>query len=381
MGNEVSNTTPAPRPEFRTSLVKAQDQYLFMIEQQFNDHMLVMDQYQKTCAINAIQAINEVLKSKGLVFNSPELDQGSLTGILQTVSALKLNAGAEPREVYFQIRNKKVGEKWIKEVEMGIEGNGNDALLRNFGVNVEKVSNPWLVREGDLFEYPTFNGFEMTPPKWTPKGQGKFTKIVYALKLKDGSTEFLIQERDDVKPNLMAHISNNLMNETFGFCADRYKATAAEKAKIDAKKKEIMDTASSMTMEEILDNDSLAQYISPAWREVQSREQMIIRKMRNNAVKKYPKDFGSMYASQQYASQDETYKDVTDTIAEQEVKLIDIPVQEEPKEIPAVTQAPGPAAPIQPPKTRPQPITGTSAPIIEQEEEGQVSLFNNEPGF
>ena len=50
-------------------------------------------------------------------------------------------------------------------------------------------------------------------------------------------------------------------------------------------------------------------YISPAWKEEQSRESMIIRKMRNNIVKKIPKDFSSSYVAEIYnENSDETYK-------------------------------------------------------------------------
>ncbi|MEI7808694.1 MAG: hypothetical protein WCJ07_09450, partial [Verrucomicrobiota bacterium] len=49
------------------------------------------------------------------------------------------------------------------------------------------------------------------------------------------------QEREDVKANLMAHISNNLMNVTFGIAKKRYDATPEQQAQIDAKKKAIED--------------------------------------------------------------------------------------------------------------------------------------------
>lgn len=46
-------------------------------------------------------------------------------------------------------------------------------------------------------------------------------------------------------------------------------------------------------MDAALDDEELQQYISPAWTELHSREAMIERKMRNNAIKKIPKDFGN----------------------------------------------------------------------------------------
>lgn len=69
-------------------------------------------------------------------------------------------------------------------------------------------------------------------------------------------------------------------------------------------------------LDKILDSEELAPYISPAWTEYQSREQMIIRKMRNNVVKKIPKDFGSAIAAEQFNMMDDTYREVHAEIAE-----------------------------------------------------------------
>jgi hypothetical protein len=265
-----------------------------MIERQLTSNGVNMDQYSKQCVINAISAINAVLDAKGIDWNDPQLDRNNVTQILMNVAALKLNAAASPREVFFQIRNVKVGDNWKKQIEMGIEGDGNDAILARFGRNVKQVRPFWIVREHDHFEYPTYNGLEMTPPKWTPTGKGEVVRVVYPIIFQDDSIQFFIAERDDVAKNLIAHIANNLMNETFGICADRFKATPAQQKQIAEKKKEILDKAKSKGLE-ALDDPELQQWISPAWREYQSREQMLIRKMRNNIVKKIPKDFGSAF--------------------------------------------------------------------------------------
>jgi len=330
--NNTPATTPVVQADFKTGLVKAQDTYLKMIDDQFSSHGMRMSDYQKTCAMNAIYAIQSVLDKTGGKFSDSDFDQTSLTGILKTTAALELNASATPREVYFSIRkeNRKVGnqDNWIKKLEMGIEGDGNDALLRRFGVDVKKVGRPWLVREGDDFTFPTHNGFEVTPPVWVESGNGPIIRVVYPVLLSDGSAEFLIQEREDVRANLLAHLSNNLMNETFGVAESRYKATVEQKKQIDAKKKELLTVAKALAMEGILDNETLQPYISPAWTEPQSREQMIIRKMRNNAVKKYPKDFGSSFVSESYNGMDESFRDAQSEIdanANKELKDITPP--------------------------------------------------------
>lgn len=309
---------PAVAPAFQTAIIKRQNAYLDMVNTQFADHNMEMTGYQKTCLMNAVMAIQGMLDKTGINLADPAaVDQTSLTGIFKQVAALQLNAAALPREVYFTPRNEKrtVGGKevWVKKFEMGIEGDGNDALLRNFGIGVEQVGSPWLVRENDPFTYPKHDGMNLTNALWEETGVGKVVRVVYPI-LANNKLQFLIAERDDVRPNLLAHLSNSMMNETFGICADRYKATDAQKKQIDETKKAIMDKAKDMSLEDILDCVSFAAYISPAWREGQSRESMLVRKMRNNAIKKFPKDFKASFVAEQYASTDDAYKDAQDTV-------------------------------------------------------------------
>ena len=113
-----------------------------------------------------------------------------------------------------------------------------------------------------------------------------------------------------------------MMNETFGFVTGknskgkdrtRYDATAEEKAKISAKKEEILSAVRKCeTLEDILNSEVARPFISSAW--LNTPEAMIVRKMRNNAIKKFPKDLNSM-ASSSLLQLDETYK-----VAQEEIK-------------------------------------------------------------
>jgi hypothetical protein len=301
--------------EFKTKLAKVNDTFFPMIEGQLENNNIDFSQYAKSCTLNAIAAINNVLDTNGITWNDANLDTSDITQTLLTVATLQLNPTASPREVYFQIRN--IGIKsadgksttWKKRVEMGIEGDGWDSLLSRFGRDVKKVAPYWLVKENDEFSYPKYDGLSMTPPKWTPKGDGKVVRVVYPVLHKDDTIHFYIAERADVKKNLIAHITNNLMNETFGICTDRYKATAEQKEQIANKKREVLNSAKALDLDSLLDSPDFDKYISPAWKEEQSRESMIIRKMRNNIVKKIPKDFSSSLQAELYnESSDETYK-------------------------------------------------------------------------
>ena len=285
-----------------------------MIANQLESNNIKLSEYAKSCVSNAIASINNVLDTNGVSWGDASLDTNGITQILLSVASLQLNAAANPRECYFQIRNVAVKgadgkQVWKKKIEFGIEGAGNDALLARFGRDVKKVYPHWVVREDDEFKYPRYSGVEVIPPEWSPKGTGKVVRVVYPIQSTDGCVDYYIAERADVKRNLIAHISNNLMNETFGICADRYKATDEQKIKIAEKKREILAKARELDLDTLLDSADFDKYISPAWKEEQSRESMLIRKLCNNIVKKIPKNFASSFEAEIYnESVDETYK-------------------------------------------------------------------------
>lgn len=273
----MTNQTPAV---YKSQLAKINDTYMPQIESQLHGNGIHMTEYQRTCVINSISAINEMLVKEGLSVG--DIDQSNLTQTLMHVAALQLNATATPREVYFIKRKQKnKNGTEIQIVEMGIEGDGNDAILSRFGRSVKTVHRHWEVRENDEFTYPGYAGLDVTPPTWTPKGQGKVIRVVYPIEYKDGQVEFFIAEREDVKANLLAHMYNNLMWDN---------------KKVE-KKEKIKEFSEAHSLDEILDSIEMQELgkISPAWKEPQSRESMIVRKMRNRIVKKIPKDFSNAY--------------------------------------------------------------------------------------
>ena len=312
---------------YKTKLTKINETYLPMVVNQLENNNITLSEYAKSCVVNAISAINNVLDTAGTSWGGEDLDTSSVTQILLSVAALQLNAAPTANEVFFQIRSVSMKDAdgkqvWKKKIELGVQADGWDALLSNFGRDVAKVHKHWLVREDDGFTYPRYVGLELTPPEWQPKGTGKVVRVVYPIQSKDGAVDYYIAERADVKRNLIAHISNNMMNETFGFVTGqkkdksgkmvdrtRYDATDEEKAQIAEKKREILNKAKELDLDTLLDSADFDKYISPAWKEEQSRESMIVRKMRNNVVKKIPKSFNSSLENEVFnENTDEAYK-------------------------------------------------------------------------
>lgn len=283
----------AQKQEFTTGLSNWTNTITGLVSRDFEQCGVSYDEYAKQCAMNAMSSIFQLVQNTDNT-DMNNLNTSNLREVVAQCASLKLNANAVPREVYFQLRSKQINGQWCKMVEMGIEGDGNDALLRQFGNNVDTVYPVWLVKEGDDFTYPRRRGIEVEPAEWTQKGlSDKTVRVVYPVKLKDGTVDYLIAEREPVRTNLIAHIRNNLLNETFGICENRYKATPKQKEQIKAKKEEILSAVRECeTLEDILKCEVAKPYISAAW--LDTPEAMIVRKMRNNAIKKFPKNLNNM---------------------------------------------------------------------------------------
>lgn len=378
-----TETVPAKK-EFGTQLTKVNDTFMPLILSQMQKNSIEMSPYAKTCVLHAISAINSALDKAGISWNSAELDKSTVSDILIKVACFQLNAAASPREVYFQTRNVKGADgNWKKQIEMGIEGDGNDALLARFGRDVVEVGQFWKVREKDDFTYPTFNGLDMDPPKWTPKGGGKIVRVVYPIikSSKDGKrhVEFYISEREDVIKNLIAHINSNMMNETFGFAESKRKATNDQKIKIEARKRELLKRANDLGLDAALDDPELQPWISPAWTEFHSRESMIERKMRNNAIKKIPKDFGNGALETMFEeATDDVYRSTAREIRDNANRdVIDVQVDKNTGEV--VNPE---ALPERTPQPSPEPQQPEAEPAAEQAEaSGALDPEEFEPGF
>lgn len=327
--NEVSAQT------YSTGLDKQIGAFLPMIQKQFAEDGQNFDEYARYCVVAAMGEIISMTHNAGI--EPKDISGNNLNDILLSVARLQLNANAVPRECYFQIRSVNVAAKnqpakWEKQIEFNIEGDGYDSLVARYGRGVKKVHPFWTVREGDTYIPAKHRGIEVTPPEWEESGEGKVIRIVYPIEYEDGHIEYHTAERADVAKNLAAHINNNMQNETFGICADRYKATDKQKAEIAAKKREIMDKVKEIgTVEGILACEELKPFISPSYSEFQSQESMIIRKMRNNIMKKIPKDFKNQAVAHTYNMIDDgVYREVQVEIEQNANSVPFMPIEEHP---------------------------------------------------
>lgn len=280
-------------------------------------------EYGKKCVVNAIAGLAVTCNNQGISLK--DLDPTILKLALQNVGYTELNYAAIPAEIYFDLR------KVTKEDESGNEvtryniaikpqGAGNEKLTRKYGVGLKKdvgLHSPWLIREGDEFVLPSFNGIDMTPPQWKPKSlDGKVKMVVYPAEKVDGSVEYLIATREGIKANIIAQIRQNTLYEF-------KKEVPGKKYKVvdtDARDKfyeELNAYAESHKMEELLAEPKFAQYVNPTYTSGGSKEQMILRKMKNNALKNYPKEYDNAYIRDAVEGM---FEDVDDSLKEKPAK-------------------------------------------------------------
>ena len=320
MKNELTEAPLQGGAKLQTQLLRELDKATEVMGRKFTDAG-------KQCVINAIAAL--VIYCKNNDIDLKELDPTVVRLALQNVGYTELNFAAIPSECYFDIRKvfetDDKGNKKFKGYSLAIkpQGAGNEKLLRRYGVNVKTLYSAWLVREGDDFTFPSFDGLNINPPKWTPKSYDKkVIMVVYPLLKTDNTVEYLISTREGIKPNLIAHIRQNALYKKGG--RDEFYA------QLDA-------DAENSTVDELLKNPTYIDYINPTYISGGSKEQMILRKMKNNALKNYPKEYADTYMRDAVEAM---FEDVDETVYEpaNELKQIDTvekvenEINEQPKE-------------------------------------------------
>lgn len=283
-----------------------QNQLLAELDKANEDFGASFTPYGKTCAINCIAGIVSFCKSNGIEIN--KIDPTLLRLQVQNVGFTELNYASIPSEIYFDLRkttikDKENNERDVYSIAIKPQGAGNEKLVRKYGVGLKKGSglhNAILIREGDEFIMPQFNGMEMTPPIYKPQlknANNKVVAVVYPAEKEDGSVEYLIATRDSVKANIIAQIRQNTLyafkEEYTGKNGKTYERV--DKEARDKFYDELNKKCENMTLDEMLADEEILKYVNPTYTSGGSKEQMILRKMKNNALKNYPKEYDNSY--------------------------------------------------------------------------------------
>jgi hypothetical protein len=320
-----------------TGGLKLQDQLLGELEKSAKSMGQDFTEYGKKCVINAIAKL--VIDTKQQGYGLDSFDPTLVRLALQNIGYTELNIAAIPSECYLDIRNTEDGKK---SLAIKPQGAGNEKLLRTYGVNVKEVRPCWLVREGDEFTYPSYDGLNMTPPKWTPKSfDKKVVMVVYPVIKTDNTVEYLIATREGIKPNIIAQIRQNSMYaftkeiEATGKNGNKYTKEVTDKEKRNEFYEKVEEKANKMSVDDLINDVELAKYINPTYTSGGSKEQMILRKMCNNALKYYPKEYKDSYMASaiedMFEDKDDSLKAPREYIDADTVEKVEEEIKEEPK--------------------------------------------------
>jgi hypothetical protein len=274
--------------------------------------------YQKLCVVNAVRSINPMIESSGYSWQNFGID--NILTVLQQTAFLQLNPSAVPRECYFIVRKNYSKDQSGKRIEtaptleFGIEGAGNDIILRKYGTDVKEVKS-YIVYQGDEFTEGFMDGWEMTLPKYRRTFKtNKPEKAVYLIKKSNNEIDVQYADLEDVKKSLLANARQNGADD------------------------KILRELSKLGLYEILEDEKWLDYkisksyskqtyttplFNPSYTSPISMYNMIERKLRNHATRKYPKDFNANELSNLY---EETFEEKYDNkgnliMAEERVQI------------------------------------------------------------
>jgi len=274
---------------------KFQKNEIIGIEQTLKESGCELTPYGKKCAINVIAGVIAFLKEQGKDVKDVNITLLRLS--IQNVALTELNYAAIPAEIYFDLRGDVLTVK--------PQGAGNEKLTRTYGVDVSSISMPWLIREGDDFTLPSYDGETCVPPKWTRKSlDKKVIAVCYMVKKTDGSTEWLISGREEVAGNLIAQIRQNALYK-FNKKDKDGKTIFSKYGKplVDTEARDkFYDSLNDRKLDDLLSDPNLKEFINPTYTSGGSKESMIIRKMKNNALKLYPKEYDNSLQKDAVAS-------------------------------------------------------------------------------
>ena len=268
MANEV--TTTEGKKNLLLAATKIADVYISDVTNLNAAVGVPMNDESKRCAVNAILSLCGDLGAESV----KALPKEQLVQVLQFVTINGLDAMSG--QVFIDKRwNGKEKRYDIKATPMG---NAYEIMVKRYGVDVKTIHQAKIVHEGDEFTLPQFDGLNTTNIVFKPtlKGlDGKAIAIYYIIEKQDGTLDYAISTREGVAKNLMAQILNaTLRNESIN-------------------RNELMKKMEGKSLDELLSDPSLAEYVSPAYRSPATREQMIITKMKKNALLHYTRDLGA----------------------------------------------------------------------------------------
>jgi len=302
--------------------------YIEKIESFANGIELKFTEYQKSCVANAVRTINPLITKNGYAWNNFTVD--NIITTLQQVAFLEVNPSATPHECYFIVRNEKnKAGQWNPILEFNLEGAGNDRILLKFGQDVAELKS-YIVYDQDEFTEGFMDGWNLTLPKYKRTFiTNKPIKVVYLIKKTNGEIDVQYADTLDVMKSLLANAKQNLMNAK------------------DVNENKLLREIAKLGLYDVLEDEKWLDYtitkkgygsnkdyqaplFNPSYTSPISMYNMIERKLRNHATRKYPKNFNHKEVSTLYEDTfDEKYNKQGEMItAEEHVEIANTEFEE-----------------------------------------------------
>lgn len=349
MANEITttkqNAVEKPEDKLSSAASKIANIYLQDLISLNTAVGVPMTEESKRCATNAIVSLVGSLGAEEV----RKLPREQFLQVLQfvTINGLDVFSGQVFLDKHWNGKEKRY------DIKATPQGNAYEIMTRRFGVDVKAVHQAIIVHEGEELILPQYDGLNITNMIYKPKLDclnNKAVAVYYIIEKTDGRLEYAIATRDGVAKNLMAQILQNTLREE------------------SVNRAELMKELDGKTLDELLADPKLAQYISPTYRSPASKESMIIAKMKKNALLHYTRDLGSAaYAKVANVFEEDSNTDMVvgkNVVSEQDgdgakaegTKIADFAIEEpeEPTEAPAEEPKPAEVKKEEPKKAEPK---------------------------
>lgn len=301
--------------ELSSALLVTTNDFVKKLETFANETKLDFDEDARRCVTNGMSVIHPMIQRSNWSIN--QFDVNNLVAVLRRTAFLKLDA--TNGECFYQIRRVEVKGNWIPTIEFGIQGVGNDRILKEYGEGVDEVKS-YIVYEGDEFTDGYMDGWDVKLPTYKrTRKTNKPILAVYLIKKTNGEIDVSYGVLEDVKKSLLANAKQNGASDS------------------------LLREINKQDLYSILEDEKWLNYkidkgkyktplFNPSYTSPISMYNMIERKLRNHATRKYPKNFNNKTLAEIYEEtyEDEKYRDGKFVVnAEHDVEKAQLEFEEE----------------------------------------------------
>ena len=293
MGNETVNKNAVVK--LGEGQLAKQDYFVGQIKNLFAKQNVPLTDYQIKCGNNAVAKMIQMAQNsnkdimdypqaqtlftlQNIIANEWDVLQGEGVIIYQN-KKMTVEAVDKYGKPILKDGKQVMSTKYEQYFDLRPTAKGHIKTIRMYGAGLDKkmpIILSYVVYDGDEFTDLSYVGAEIKPPTCVPKYEtNKVLRVVYALKVIDGTIQYIVGHREQVKPALIAQAKNNGAPET--------DLQTMNSKSVD----EILSTYEAKTFEKKKYDNALKKwgkedvpYFNDTWVAGYNREQMLETKLR-----------------------------------------------------------------------------------------------------